>query len=1088
MLLKAVGSAKLREDGVCGKRPLICYLDSRHFGPAENWSRYAGKCRGSHFNAICMPPPFAPGQAQDPFLAGDLHRANADFGSVGDADKVVGGIARRARDENLDLVLDFVLDRVDRRGVLARSHPHLFAADAADVIDPRSDVRAAIARFDDPERAEHLLELWVEALSRLVQAGAAGFRFLHPHGLPVPLFKRLLAALRAQSPGLAMLAWTPGLKWSEISALELVGLDGVFASLPWWNLHAAWFYEEYDLLRRVAPVLGCQQAPFEGRGIRPATDGREAMLYQQRLHFAAAALDGIMIPAGWGNHNVFESDGSRSDATDSTQPRTVTSFRDVDQLAGCSGNLRPRGELRRLSDSGGAVTAAVRYDAMDARSAHRALAILVNTDPVASQPIAIALDPIAPDAGAPFSAEGALYPPALLPGEIRVVELARTADVRMRPRNESQALKTAMLAPRVVIEQVRPAVDEGRHATKRLIGETIAVSADIFTDGHGILAADLLWKPADSREWHRTAMRMGVNDCWTGAFRPTRVGRHAFTIEAWADTYATLCHAIAAKQKASVDASQEVEEARKLVEKAALPRPDVDAPLSDAGAGPIDPTGISALLSPETQTRMRTLAGRPFLTRYPALPVDVERPQAGIGAWYEMFPRSASGTARHGTFADVVERLPAIRAMGFDVLYFPPIHPIGTTHRKGRNNALSASESDPGSCYAIGSADGGHDAILQELGTFADFSRLRDAAAAQGLEIALDFAIQCSPDHPWLKEHPDWFRWQSDGTIRYAENPPKRYEDIVNVEFYAEPPIASLWLALRDIVLFWIGHGIRIFRVDNPHTKPLPFWEWMIGDVRSRHPDVIFLAEAFTRPKMMYRLAKIGFSQSYTYFTWRNTKAELIAYLTELDTEPVCDFFRPHFFVNTPDINPYYLQTSGRAGFLARAALAATLSSLWGMYSGFELCEAAALPGREEYLDSEKYEIKARDYAAGGNITAEITRLNQIRKSHPSLQSRRGLAFYPAFNDQVLVYGRGLSGETQLIVIAVNLDPFNAQEVTFELPLAQLGVAHDGTMVVEDLMRGQRFLWTGPLQRVRLDPRDLPFAIWCVSNARGALP
>jgi starch synthase (maltosyl-transferring) len=426
--------------------------------------------------------------------------------------------------------------------------------------------------------------------------------------------------------------------------------------------------------------------------------------------------------------------------------------------------------------------------------------------------------------------------------------------------------------------------------------------------------------------------------------------------------------------------------------------------------------------------------------------------------------------------------------MGFDVLYFPPIHPVGTTHRKGRNNSLNAAADDPGSCYAIGSPQGGHDSIHPDLGTFEDFARLRDAAATHGLEIALDFAIQCSPDHPWLKQHADWFRWRPDGSIEYAENPPKKYEDIVNVEFYADPPVLDLWLALRDIVLFWVAQGISIFRVDNPHTKPLPFWEWLISEVRNRHPEVIFLAEAFTRPKIMYRLAKIGFSQSYTYFTWRNTKRELTEYLTELSSPPVADYFRPHLFVNTPDINPYYLQRGGRPGFLVRAALAATLSGLWGMYSGFELCEAAAPPGREEYLDSEKYEIKVRDFDRPGNIVAEITKLNRIRRAYPALQRTTGLSFVNAYNDQVLIYSKSLPNPADMIVVAVSLDPLDAQEVTFELPLFRLGVPDHGAVAVEDLMRDHRFVWTGKLQRIRLDPAEMPFAIWHVAPLQNHRP
>jgi starch synthase (maltosyl-transferring) len=353
------------------------------------------------------------------------------------------------------------------------------------------------------------------------------------------------------------------------------------------------------------------------------------------------------------------------------------------------------------------------------------------------------------------------------------------------------------------------------------------------------------------------------------------------------------------------------------------------------------------------------------------------------------------------------------------------------------------------------------------------------------MEIALDFAIQCSPDHPWVKEHPDWFRWRPDGSMHYAENPPKRYEDIVNVDFYAEDAAHELWAALRDVVLFWTEQGVRIFRVDNPHTKPLPFWEWLISEVRTRYPDVIFLSEAFTRPKMMYRLGKVGFSQSYTYFTWRNTKRELTDYLTELTNTEVKHYFRPHFFVNTPDINPFFLQTSGRPGFLIRAALATTLSGLWGMYSGFEFCEAAALPGREEYLDSEKYEIRVRRRDASATIAGEITKLNRIRKANPALQSHLGLRFYNAFNEQVIYYGKPSPSGEEIVLAAVSLDPQRMQEATIEVPLWEWNLPDSGSVAVEDLMRGHRFVWTGKLQQVRLDPAELPFAIWRVTRLAG---
>jgi starch synthase (maltosyl-transferring) len=487
---------------------------------------------------------------------------------------------------------------------------------------------------------------------------------------------------------------------------------------------------------------------------------------------------------------------------------------------------------------------------------------------------------------------------------------------------------------------------------------------------------------------------------------------------------------------------------------------------------------IEALSAPATIKAVANSAERAFAVQHDPMPLEVDRPQAAFASWYELFPRSQSANVhRHGTFADVVARLPDIRRMGFDVLYFPPIHPIGKTNRKGRNNTLTSAFDDVGSPYAIGAAEGGHDTIHPQLGTLEDFRRLVRAARENGLEIALDFAIQCSPDHPWLRDHPEWFSWRPDGSIKYAENPPKKYEDIVNVDFYGRDA-AGLWAALRTIVLYWAGEGVRIFRVDNPHTKPLPFWQWMIADVRALYPDVIFLSEAFTRPKMMYRLAKAGFSQSYTYFTWRNTKRELTEYLAELTTTEVREFFRPHFFVNTPDINPYFLQTSGRPGFLIRAALAATLSGLWGVYSGFELCESAPLPGREEYLDSEKYEIRARDQNAPGNIIAEITMLNRLRRAHPALQSHLGVKFYNAFNDHVLLYGKMAPGEEDMILVAVNLDPHDVQEATFELPLWEWKLPDHGSLLVEDLVHEHTSVWTGKLQRVRLDPADLPYAIW----------
>jgi starch synthase (maltosyl-transferring) len=651
--------------------------------------------------------------------------------------------------------------------------------------------------------------------------------------------------------------------------------------------------------------------------------------------------------------------------------------------------------------------------------------------------------------------------------------------------------KLAPSSRRIVIDQIWPAVDGGRFAAKRVIGETVVVEADVFTDGHDVIAVELLWRAADEEEWHRAQMGPLGNDRWQAAILPKRIGRHLYTVEAWWDGYATFCRDLDVKHKAGADLKLELEEGHQLLAQAER-RADgrakevIEIALASLCATCM-PRNVEVLLAPDLREAMASCDERPFRHRHdPVLPIEVERPQANFASWYELFPRSATDDPRrHGTFTGVIARLPAIRDMGFDVLYLPPIHPIGTTNRKGRNNSLRAEPDDVGSVYAIGSREGGHDAIHPALGTIEDFRRLRDAAVAHGLELALDFAIQCSPDHPWLKEHPEWFRWRPDGLVRFAENPPKKYEDIVNVDFYAEGAIPDLWNALRDVVLHWASEGVRIFRVDNPHTKPLPFWEWALADVRARYPDVIFLSEAFTRPKMMYRLAKVGFAQSYTYFTWRNSKQELTDYLIELTTSDVREYFRPHLFVNTPDINPFFLQNSGRAGFLIRAALAATLSGLWGMYSGFELCESAPLPGREEYLDSEKYQIRVRDYNAPGNIVDEIASLNRIRRSNPALQTHKGLRFYNAFNDRVIYYGKPLPARDDMILVAVSLDPHGVQEAIVEVPLWEWGLPDSGSVLVEDLMRHTSFVWSGKLQRVRLDPAELPFSIWRITPARG---
>jgi starch synthase (maltosyl-transferring) len=650
------------------------------------------------------------------------------------------------------------------------------------------------------------------------------------------------------------------------------------------------------------------------------------------------------------------------------------------------------------------------------------------------------------------------------------------------------SLTEAISQPRIAIEAVLPSVDNGRFAAKAVVGQPLEITAKIFADGHDRLGASVRWRYGEEDAWQALPMHDQGNDLWLAELQPAQTGRMQFRIDAWWDQFATYRYELSKKHAAGVAIELELREGRQLVHEAAERasrglRGALHTGLLELAqqleANADQDAQVSLWLAAGTEALFDQLDPHLHPVSSPVFVLDVERERALFASWYELFPRSQTDdAARHGTFNDVHARLPVIRDMGFDVLYFPPIHPIGRRHRKGRNNALEAGPDDPGSPYAIGSEEGGHDAIHPQLGSREEFRRLVAAAAEHGLEIALDFAIQCSQDHPWLTEHPGWFSWRPDGSIRYAENPPKKYQDIVNVDFYAKDATPDLWLALRDVVLGWVEEGVKIFRVDNPHTKPLPFWEWLIADVRARHPEVIFLAEAFTRPAMMARLGKVGFSQSYTYFTWRNSKEELSEYFTELNTSPWRDCYRPNFFVNTPDINPFFLQHNGRAGFLIRAALATMGSGLWGMYSGFEICEAAAIGGKEEYLDSEKYQIRPRDYGAPGNIVAEIAQLNRIRRDNPALQTHLGFQAYTAWNGNIFYFGKRTPDKRNFVLVAISLDPVNAQEAHFDLPLWELGLPDDAVTQGEDLMSGHRWDWHGKTQWMRIEPWHLPFGIW----------
>ena len=1072
--------------------PKIYHLHPLVAGDLANWPSHFALCQAMGFDTVCVAPPFLPGASGDIFITGDHEVLHPALGWTGPADAGIARMAQQASEHGLRIWLDLSIDQVAIDAPIRRREHDWFAPGGCGALPTpwraphRLDV--AYARLQQTEIAEAMAAWWLDRLTRLVQAGVAGFRCLDPDHAPAPLWRRIITTLKQEREDCAFLAWTPGVERSVLPRLEGIGFDHVCSSLAWWDGRANWLVDEMEILRRIAPIVASPEPSFfERRALRVPPGGDVAVAYRFGLRLAAAAANGLFIPMGFEYATRRPFDAALAGPEDLQRARDEAPFdltadiasanALVDRVAAC----RVNGQVRQLTDAEAPVTALLRVDAPDARNASRAMLVLANPDIGRTAQLRLSVSPLPPQAGAAFALketpEGA--DAALDPGEVRTHFYPSSGRPVEHPLVRDKDLDPLRLeATRIAIEAVEPRVPDGAFAVKHLVGEGITVSADIFADGHEVLAAAVLWRAEDETGWHRVPMRLVVNDRWEACFMPARVGRHRFTVRAWWDTWETFRHDLSAKHLAGQVVNLEIEEGCHMIE-ASPDRSCITTRIRSLDTA----QQIALLLAEDTARVMHAADDQPFATELtPAIPLDVDRPQAAFASWYEMFPRSATDDpARHGTFADVIAHLPLIRSMGFDVLYFPPIHPIGTTNRKGRNNALRAEPGDLGSPYAIGGPEGGHDAIHPALGTLDDFRALVAAAKDNELEIALDFAIQCSPDHPWLRKHHDWFRWRPDGSMRFAENPPKKYEDIVNPDFYSEAAVPSLWLALRDVVQFWVDQGVRIFRVDNPHTKPLPFWHWMIADIRGRHPDVIFLAEAFTRPKMMYRLAKVGFTQSYTYFTWRNTKQEITEYLTELNSPPVREFFRPNFFVNTPDINPPFLQTSGRPGFLVRAALACTLSGLWGMYSGFELCEAAPLPGREEYLDSEKYQIRVRDINAPGNIVAEIAALNRIRRAHPALQTHLGLTFYPAFNDQVLLYGKRTPGARDMILVAVNLDPHNVQEAAIEIPLWEWGLPDHESLAASDLVRGNRFVWTGKQQRIRLDPADLPFAIWQIA-------
>ncbi|MBI5165502.1 MAG: DUF3416 domain-containing protein [Magnetospirillum sp.] len=1074
-------------------------------GPVAHWPAHLERIAAMGFDWVYVNPVHYPGFSGSlyaikdpgrlhPLLAGNDPRPG---------DEVLSAFAAAARGHGLKVMLDLVINHTARDALLVDEHPDWFArrpdgdllspsvADPADptVITEWGDL--AEIDYGPPDRHPDLAAHWAGVVRRYIRLGFSGFRCDAATKVPAAVWRPLIAAARQDAADVHFAAETLGCTPEQIEALAAAGFDTLFNSAKWWDFHAPWLLEQYDQLRAIAPSIAFPESHDTARlAEEVAGHGETEDWYRLRALFSAFFSAGWMIPIGYeyGFSRRLHVVDSRPDDWEAPRFDLSPFIAGLNRVKAETPALGAEGPQRRLTDPASALVVLLRQE----KGGDGAAVLSMNTDPWRAH----ALDTARLLADCGLVAErfedvtpevGHREPPGhhiLAPLEARLYR-SRLAAARLPPPLRAGALPEVR-SPGIVISDLQPRLEFGRWPVKREIGDVLEVSADILKDGHEVLAARVLWRQRGDLSWHEAAMAVQDNDRWVGRVPLTRIGRCRFTVEAWVDAYRSWAADLAKKREAGQGVGVDLAEGRLLLAEAATRVEGDDRGRLDRLLMALD--GSSA----EEQAGLMTSAlvhaimdrwpDRRRAVRFPtAAEVVVDRVAARFAAWYEMMPRS-QGTlpGRSATFADCERRLPEIARMGFDVLYLLPIHPIGRVHRKGADNALVAGPDDPGSPYAIGAAEGGHTAIHPDLGTIDDFRRFAAAVHRHGMELALDFAIQCAPDHPWVEQHPEWFVWRPDGTLKYAENPPKKYQDIVNVDFHGSGA-AALWQELLDVVLFWVGEGVRIFRVDNPHTKPLPFWEWLIATVQDAHPDVLFLAEAFTRPKMMRALAKAGFSQSYTYFTWRNFKPELEAYIAELAEGEAREYMRPHFWPSTPDILPPFLQRGGRAAFRIRLVLAATLSSLYGIYNGYELCEGTGIPGREEYLHSEKYQHKVWDWSRAGHIKDEITALNRIRRDNPALHEFENVRFHPAADESVLFYGKATLDRTNVLFIAVTLDPFDVREAVLTFPLAEMGVPPGETFEVEDLLTGQRHLWRGAEHGIRLDPAINPAAIFRVT-------
>jgi starch synthase (maltosyl-transferring) len=1121
-------------------------------GTVRDWIAHLPRIAAMGFNSVYINPFHYPGFSGSLYAVKDYYRLNPRFrGSErGDDDTLLRQLTEAAHAQGMRLIMDLVVNHTSKDSELVVSHPNWFIRDAGGelispyAIDPtdarRKTVWGDLAELDYrlPQQ-RHILAYFQDLVRHYMGLGFDGFRCDAAYKVPAEVWRGLIDAARAASPEVIFCAETVGAPMDAVLGLGEAGFDYLFNSVKWWNFESPWLLEQYEAFRHIAPSIGFPESHDTDRLAAEllAAGVSETEIeprYRQAYAFAAAYSTGVLMPMGfeygWSRHldpvefRDAEPEPNRFDLSDF--------IAEINAMKMTIPALNEEGPQRLLTNQADPLVVLERQTEKGLEGAF----ILVNTDRGEAREIVLdallerldspELRDASPGRGDVAGSRLVVEPlevrvlrstlsrPTLRAGSLRSRTAGDGAEPRIAVRGEAgEGLHPLWRAEaRIAIENVYPELDGGRYPVKRVVGDEFEVQADIFRDGHDKLRAVVIyWQQGHgSRE---APLVLFDNDRWTARFRLDRLGFWRYTIEAWTDHFESWREELEKKREAGQNIELELVEGRGLVEAVLTRASPRDAERLGKTLREFDDADIARrvglMLGAELRELMERCPFRADAVRYPReLEVIVERKAALFAAWYEMFPRSQGREpARSATFDDCIGRLPEIAGLGFDVVYLVPIHPIGRVNRKGKNNSPAAEPGEPGSPYAIGAAEGGHCAINRELGTLAHFRRFVRAAAALGIEVALDFAIQCAPDHPWVREHTEWFRYRPDGTIKYAENPPKKYQDIVNVDFY-NPEREALWTELRDIVLFWIGEGVRIFRVDNPHTKPLPFWEWLVREVKARCAEAIFLSEAFTRPKMMRALAKVGFSQSYTYFTWRNTKSELTEYLTELTQGPSKEYFRPNFFTNTPDILPVFLQQGGRPAFRIRLALAATLSGVYGIYNGFELCENTAIaereepgsadnqefielygatrpPVREEYLNSEKYEYKVWDWDRPGNIKEDIRLINQFRRDNPAMQQFLNLRFIACADPNILCYAK-IADRTKAVIIAVNLDPHAAHEGEIVLPLEELGLAADAEFLLEEAVTRQVVTCRGACQRLHLDPEANPAMMFRLIPAEAA--